>query len=58
MKMKSVYPKNFHDSSDICLMGFLYFIQLVCGPAAYKQMFSPISFRITGIGATAPMLVK
>ena len=23
----SVYPKNFHDSSNICLMGFMYSIQ-------------------------------
>ena len=52
----AVYPKNFHDSSDICPMGFIYFIQIceishrTFGPRHRKCPICPMIFMNTDIG--------
>ena len=49
-----VYPKNFHDSSDICPMGSMYSIQIreishrKFGPSHRKCPTSPMIFVNTG----------
>ena len=51
----SVYPKNFHDSSDICPMGFIYSIQIceishqTFGPSHRKCPMCPMIFMNTGM---------
>ena len=46
----AVYPKNFHDSSDICPMGFMYSIQIreishqTFGPSHRKCPTCPMIF--------------
>ena len=53
----AVYPKNFHDSSDICPMGFIYSIQIceishrTFGPSHRKCPMCPMIFMNTGMGS-------
>ena len=51
----TVYPKNFHDSSDICPMGFMYSIQIreishrTFGPSHRKCPTCPMIFVNTAL---------
>ena len=51
----AVYLKNFHDSSDICSMGFIYSIQIceisreTFGPSYWKYPMCPMIFMSTEV---------